>query len=157
MNRLVSKGISNTYLKLPFEKNWRFQNSDFLSFLRKSSPRKFRGSSTSHRYLWVLRLPVIFCNVCFAKGNVFNICFISMYSVVNNFSEKTNLYFHYVKETLLHTLFLLRSRSNDFNKPFPAFVGNRWYQSTFVQTGKNTVKYACITVCIYLYQYKIHI
>ena len=34
MNRLVSKGTSNTYLKVPFEKNWRFQNSDFLSLLR---------------------------------------------------------------------------------------------------------------------------
>ena len=40
----LSKGISNTYLKVPFEKNWRFQNSDFLSLLsnfRSSRPEVF--------------------------------------------------------------------------------------------------------------------
>ena len=31
MNRLVSKGMPNIYLKVTIEKNWRSQNFDFLS------------------------------------------------------------------------------------------------------------------------------
>ena len=31
INRLLSKGMSNIYLKITIEKNWRFQNFHFLS------------------------------------------------------------------------------------------------------------------------------
>ena len=31
MNRLISKGVPNIYLKVTIEKNWRSQNFDFLS------------------------------------------------------------------------------------------------------------------------------
>ena len=37
INRLISKGKSNIYLKVTIEKNWRSQNFDFQS-LKKSSP-----------------------------------------------------------------------------------------------------------------------
>ena len=30
INRLLSKGMSNMYLKVTFEKSWRSQNFDFL-------------------------------------------------------------------------------------------------------------------------------
>ena len=31
ITRLVSKGMSNIYLKVTIEKNWRFQNFDFVN------------------------------------------------------------------------------------------------------------------------------
>ena len=37
INRLISKEMSNIYLKVTTEKNWRSQNFDFLS-LRHLSP-----------------------------------------------------------------------------------------------------------------------
>ena len=37
INILISKGMSNTYLKVTIEKNWRSQNFDFLS-LKNLSP-----------------------------------------------------------------------------------------------------------------------
>ena len=54
INRLIIKGMSNIYLKLTIEKNWRSQNVDFLS----SSPGHFLGSSSSSRYHWSLKLLV---------------------------------------------------------------------------------------------------
>ena len=46
INRLLSKGMSNIYLKVTFEeKNWRSQNFDFLS-LKNLSPGQFWGAST---------------------------------------------------------------------------------------------------------------
>ena len=48
INRLISKGMSNIYLKVTIEKN--SQNFDFLS-LRDLSPGQFSGSSNSRRYI----------------------------------------------------------------------------------------------------------
>ena len=45
---LLSKGISNAYLKVT-EKKWRTQNFDFLS-LKRSSPDQFLGAPT-HAYI----------------------------------------------------------------------------------------------------------
>ena len=36
INRLLSKGMSNIYLKVTIEKNWRYQNLDFLKFVTRS-------------------------------------------------------------------------------------------------------------------------
>ena len=43
IDRLLSKGMSNVYLKATIEKNWGSQ--DFLS-LKQSSPGKFWGAPT---------------------------------------------------------------------------------------------------------------
>ena len=40
INRLISKGMSNIYLKVTIEKNWRSQNFNFLS-LKNLSPGQF--------------------------------------------------------------------------------------------------------------------
>ena len=48
INRLLSKRMSNIYLKVTTEKNRRFQNLDFLS-LKNLSPGQFSGSSNSRR------------------------------------------------------------------------------------------------------------
>ena len=45
LNRLT-KGMSNIYLKVAIEKNWRSQNFDFLS-LKTLPPGQFLGSSNS--------------------------------------------------------------------------------------------------------------
>ena len=55
INRLISKGMSSTYLKVTDKKNWRSQNFDFLS-LEKLSPDRFLGSSNSHTHHWTLKL-----------------------------------------------------------------------------------------------------
>ena len=47
IDRLLSKGMSNIYLKATIEKNWGSQ--DFLS-LKHSSPGKFWGATT-HKVL----------------------------------------------------------------------------------------------------------
>ena len=57
INRLVSKGMSNIYLKITIEKNWRSQNFDVLS-LNDSSPRQFLGSPNSRKYYWIFKLLV---------------------------------------------------------------------------------------------------
>ena len=57
INRLLSKGMSNIYLKVTIEKNWRSQNFDFLS-LKNLSPGQFLGSPNSQRYHWILKLLV---------------------------------------------------------------------------------------------------
>ena len=57
INRLVSKGMSNIYLKVTIEKNWCSQNFHFQS-LKTLSPGQFSGSSNSHRYHWILKLLV---------------------------------------------------------------------------------------------------
>ena len=57
INRLISKGISNIYLKGTNEKNWRSQNFDFLS-LKSLSPDQFFGSSNSRKYHWIFKLLV---------------------------------------------------------------------------------------------------
>ena len=49
VNRLISKGMSNVYLKVTIEKNRRSQNFDFLN-LKKVSPGQLFGSSNSRRY-----------------------------------------------------------------------------------------------------------
>ena len=49
INKLLSKGMSNIYLKVTIEKKWRTQNFDFLN-LKSSSPDKFLRSSNSRRY-----------------------------------------------------------------------------------------------------------
>ena len=46
INRLISKGISNIYLKAAIEKNWRSQNFDFPS-LENSFSHQFLRSSNS--------------------------------------------------------------------------------------------------------------
>ena len=46
INRLLSKGISNIYLKVSMEeKNWLSQNFDFLD-LKNLSPGQFLGAAT---------------------------------------------------------------------------------------------------------------
>ena len=57
INRLLSKSLSNIFLKVTIEKNWRSQNFDFLS-LRNLSPGQFLGSSNSRRYHWTSKLLV---------------------------------------------------------------------------------------------------
>ena len=57
MNKLSSNGMPNAYLKVTTEKNWQFQNFDFLS-LRNLLPGHFLVSSNSHRYHRILKLLV---------------------------------------------------------------------------------------------------
>ena len=51
INRLISKGMSNIYVKVTIEKNWRSQNFD-------SSPGQFLGRSNSGTYNWILKVIV---------------------------------------------------------------------------------------------------
>ena len=48
INRLIIKGMSNIYLKITTEKNWRSQNFDFLC-LENLSLGQFLESSNSRR------------------------------------------------------------------------------------------------------------
>ena len=57
INRLISKRMSNIYLKVIIEKNWRSWRFDFLS-LKNLSPSQFLGSSKSRRYHLISKLPV---------------------------------------------------------------------------------------------------
>ena len=45
INKLLIKGMSNIYLKVTIEKNWRSQNFDFLG-LKSLSPGQFWGAAT---------------------------------------------------------------------------------------------------------------
>ena len=45
INRLLSKGMSDICLKVTIDKNWRYQNFDFLS-LKNLSPGQFWGAPT---------------------------------------------------------------------------------------------------------------
>ena len=45
IDRLLSKGMSNIYLQVTIEKNWRSQDFDFLSF-QNLSPDQFWGAPT---------------------------------------------------------------------------------------------------------------
>ena len=56
INRLISKRMSNIYLKVTTEKNWRFQNLGS----KNSSPGDFLGTSNSSRYNWILQIVVAF-------------------------------------------------------------------------------------------------
>ena len=49
--------MSNIYLNVTTEKNWRTQNLNFLS-LNGSSPGHIFGSSNLHRYHWIFKLLV---------------------------------------------------------------------------------------------------
>ena len=49
INRLLSKGMSVSYLKVSIGKNWLSQNFDFSS-LKNLLPGHFLGSSNSRRY-----------------------------------------------------------------------------------------------------------
>ena len=55
INTLLSKGMSNIYLKVTVEKKWRTQSFDFLS-LKSSPPGQFLGSSNPLRYHWIYKL-----------------------------------------------------------------------------------------------------
>ena len=55
INRLIRKGMSNIYLKVTIEKNWRSQNFDFPSF-ENLSPGQLLGSSYSRTYYWILKI-----------------------------------------------------------------------------------------------------
>ena len=44
-NRLLSKEITDIYLNVTIEKNWRSQNADFLN-LKNLSPGQFWGAPT---------------------------------------------------------------------------------------------------------------
>ena len=59
ISRLLSKGMSNIYLKVTFkEKNWRSQNFDFLG-LKILAPGQFWGAPThEEEYHWILKLLV---------------------------------------------------------------------------------------------------
>ena len=57
INRLLSKWMSNTHLKVTIGKNWRSHNFYFLS-LTNLSPVQFLESSNPCRYHWVLKLLV---------------------------------------------------------------------------------------------------
>ena len=59
INRLLSKGMTNIYLKVTIKKNWRSQNLDFLS-LGNLSRGQFLGSSNSGRFHWTLKLLAAF-------------------------------------------------------------------------------------------------
>ena len=50
INRLLSKGMANIYLKFTIEKKWGIQTFDFLN-LKSSSLGQFLGNSNSQRYL----------------------------------------------------------------------------------------------------------
>ena len=56
-NKLLTKGMSNIYLKVTIEKKWHTQNFDFIS-LKSSSPGQFLGSSNSRWYHWIFKLLV---------------------------------------------------------------------------------------------------
>ena len=56
-DRLLSKRMSNIYLKATFEKNWRSRNLNFPS-LKNVSPGLFLGSLNSPRHHWMLKFPV---------------------------------------------------------------------------------------------------
>ena len=55
INKLLSKGMWNSYLKVTIEKNRRSQNFNFLS-LKNLSPGQFLESSNSRRYRRILKL-----------------------------------------------------------------------------------------------------
>ena len=55
INRLISKGMSNIYLKVTIEKKWRTQRFDYLS-LKSLSPGQSLGSPNSRRYYWIFEL-----------------------------------------------------------------------------------------------------
>ena len=55
MNMLISKGMSNIYLKVTIEKNWHSHNFDFLS-LKNLPLGQFLESSNLRRYLWIFKL-----------------------------------------------------------------------------------------------------
>ena len=57
INRLISKEMSNIYLNVTLEKNWRSQNFDFLS-LKNLSLGQFFVSFNSRRYHWILKFLV---------------------------------------------------------------------------------------------------
>ena len=57
ISSLLSKEMSNVYLKVTTGKNWRSQNFDFLSS-KNLSTGQFLGSSNSQRYHWILKLLV---------------------------------------------------------------------------------------------------
>ena len=57
INRLLSKGTSNIYLKVTIEKKKPIQNSVFKS-LKRLSPGQFLWSSNSRRYHWIVKLLV---------------------------------------------------------------------------------------------------
>ena len=55
INRLISKGMSNIYLKVTFEKNWRTQNFNFVSLKNLSLGRGgSRTAATSKMELFVI-------------------------------------------------------------------------------------------------------
>ena len=55
INRLLSKGITNIYLKNTIEKKKPTQNFVFKS-LKRLSPGQFLWSSNSRRYHWIVKL-----------------------------------------------------------------------------------------------------
>ena len=57
VNKLISKGMRNIYVKVTVEKTWLSQNFDLLS-LKHMSPGQFLESSNSRRYHWILKLLV---------------------------------------------------------------------------------------------------
>ena len=57
INRLISKGMSNIYLKVTIEKKWRTQRFDYLS-LKSLSPGQSLGSPNSRTYYWIFELLV---------------------------------------------------------------------------------------------------
>ena len=58
INRLISKGMSNIYLKVTIEKNWYSQSFDILS-LKSSSSGQLLASSNSRRYDRIFKLLVV--------------------------------------------------------------------------------------------------
>lgn len=57
VNKLISKGMKNIYVKVTVEKTWLSQNFDLVS-LKHLSPGQFLESSNSRRYHWILKLLV---------------------------------------------------------------------------------------------------
>ena len=57
INRLLSKGMSNIYLKVTIEKKLHTQNFNFLS-LKSSSQGQILESSNLRRYDWIFNLLV---------------------------------------------------------------------------------------------------
>ena len=54
VNRLISKWMSNIYLKVTVQKKWCSQNCDLLS-LKNLSPGHLLGSSNSRGCHWILK------------------------------------------------------------------------------------------------------
>ena len=121
INRLLSKGMSNIYLKVTIEKSWQSQHFDFLS-LKNLLLGQFLGSSNSRRYktsCWNLKISTLGGELCsvWSSTSTFSVFWFWKFYVL---IMKKNLHFlfhwcskirHYGWKMLTKQNF--RNRSND--------------------------------------------